>query len=91
MQEESEDEDDGVMVVMEFEGEDGEQGFWVGFDGADDDAGYLVEQLLHESSLAFLLGPHSIGRFESAKKRTPDPKDVRKALEAFQGVSLRKR
>ena len=40
MQEESEDEGDGVMVVMEFEGEDGEEGFWVGFDGADDDDGF---------------------------------------------------
>lgn len=55
-----------------------------------DDADMLIEQMLAESPLRFLLAPQVTGRVEG-KKRTPDPKEVRKALEALQGgVSLQK-
>lgn len=53
-----------------------------------DDTAFLVEQMLGDSSLRFLLSPAAIARITA--KRPIDPNDVQKALAAFGGVSLRK-
>jgi hypothetical protein len=52
----------------------------------NEDAGGLVEQMLGDSSLRFILPAEAISRLEA--KRVPDPKDVRRALDAITGVSL---
>ena len=52
---------------------------------AEGDAVQLVEQMLYESTLKFLLPKASQERFGS--KKPIDPKDVRKALEMFGGAA----
>ena len=56
----------------------------------DDDTAFLVEQMLGDSSLRFLLPPAALERIGA--KRPVSQADVNKALEAFSGsVSMRKR
>lgn len=58
--------------------------------GPDDaDSSGLVEQLLADSSLRFLLPLATLKRLET--KRPPDPKDVRKALEMLGNVSIQRK
>ena len=53
---------------------------------SEDDATALIEQMVAESSLKFLLAPEALERLSA--RRMPDAKDVRNALDALRGFSI---
>ena len=56
----------------------------------DDDADQLVEQLIADSSLRFLLQPRTLEQM-GRKRMPPDPNDVHRALNSLGGISLARR
>ena len=58
---------------------------------AEEDTALLVAQLLNDSSLRFVLPPAEVERLNPKRRPTPDPKEVRKALDVLHGISLGRR